>query len=394
MTAIVHLKTKRAKPFFAQHPWVYPGAIDRVEGDPADGAEVELVSSAGDFIARGYYNSQSKLRVRLYSWEPSETLDADFFRRRIKRALRLRRETLHLGGPGQACRLLFSEADGLSGLIVDQYDRWLVVQFTSLALGQRRDVLADLLQELTGAEGIYLRTERGIGQLEGLQAQDSLLRGRVPAEPITIEEHGLRFLVRLTEGQKTGFYLDQRDNRRAVATLAKGRRVLDAFCYSGGFGLHASRAGAASVLGLDVSEPALDLARQNAQLNGLANLEFRRGDVFSLLDDLAAAGETFGLIILDPPKFARAGSAVDDALRGYRHLYSQALRLLGEDGILVACCCSGLIPRDMLHDLLAQVAVQARKSLQILETRGPSPDHPVAANCPETQYLKCVICRV
>lgn len=394
MNPRVLLKPKRAKPFFAQHPWVYPGAIDRVEGEPADGAEVDLVSSAGNFIARGFHNSQSKLRVRLYSWDAAEALDADFFRRRIQKSLFLRRRLLGMGGPGQACRLIFSESDGLSGLIVDQYDRWLVAQFTSLALGQRREMLADLLLELTGAEGIYLRTERGIGQLEGLQIQDGPLRGQIPNEPITIEEHGVRFRVHLTEGQKTGFYLDQRDNRRAVAELSRGKRVLDAFCYSGGFGLHAARAGASSVLGLDVSEPALDLARRNAELNGLTNLDFRRGDVFALLDDLVAAGEKFGVVVLDPPKFARSGSAIDDALRGYRQLYTQGLRLLEEDGILAACCCSGLIAREMLYELLAQVAVETRKSLQILQTRGPSPDHPVAAACPETQYLKCILCRV
>lgn len=392
--ARVILRPKRARPFFGMHPWVFAGAIEAVAGDPADGAVVDLITSAGTFVARGLYNRRSKIRVRLYSWSAEDDLDAAFFRRQLARAIALRRDVLGLCGAGRSCRLVFSEADNLSGLIVDQYDRWLAVQLTSLALAERRELFADLLTELVQPEGIYLRTERGIGTLEGLQLQDGLLRGSVPAEPITIEEHGLRFFVHLTEGQKTGFYLDQRDNRRVVAGLAAGRRVLDGFCYSGGFSLHAARGGAASVLGIDVSEPALRLAAENARLNGIDNVTFERADVFDRLDALARADERFGMVVLDPPKFARAGHAIEDALRGYRRLLELALRLLQADGILVMCCCSGLIARETLHELLAQVAAESRRQLQIIESRGPAPDHPVAATCPETAYLKCVVCRV
>jgi 23S rRNA G2069 N7-methylase RlmK/C1962 C5-methylase RlmI len=212
--------------------------------------------------------------------------------------------------------------------------------------------------------------------------------------PVAIEEHGLRFLVNLAEGQKTGFYLDQRDNRRAVARLAAGRRVLDAFCYTGGFALHAAHAGTTSVLGVDVSEPALALARANARLNGLTNLTFERANVFERLAALAQAGDQFGLVVLDPPKFARTRGAVEDALRGYRQLQKLALRLLGPDGILVMCCCSGLITQDTLDALLAQLAVEERREVQILEHRGQAADHPVAVTCPESNYLKCVVSRV
>jgi len=390
----VILRARRARPFFGLHPWVYAGAIERVEGEPADGAVVDLISHADNFVARGLYNSKSKIRVRLYTWDAGVQLDEAFFRRRLADAVHLRRDLLGMIGPGRACRLVFSEADGLSGMTADLYDRWLCLQFTSLALAQRRELLADLLGEVLRPEGIYLRTEKGIGLLEGLEAHDSLLRGTVPSEPIVIDEGGVRFQVNLTEGQKTGFYLDQRDNRQVVARFAPGRRVLDAFCYTGGFGLHAAKAGAASVLGVDVSEPALALARANAQLNGLNNLVFERSDVFDRLDQLVEANERFGLIVLDPPKFARAGHAVEEALRGYRRLHTQALRLLDADGILVVCCCTGLITREMLHELLAQHAAETRRSIQILETRGPSADHPVSATCPETNYLKCVVCRV
>jgi 23S rRNA (cytosine1962-C5)-methyltransferase len=301
---------------------------------------------------------------------------------------------LGLDGPGRACRLVFSEADGLSGLTVDRYDRWLVVQFTSLGLAVRRELLTGLLVELVKPEGVYLRTERGVGQLEGLELHDGLLWGTVPDGPVEVDEGGLRFLVNLAEGQKTGFYLDQRDNRRRVAALAAGRRVLDAFCYTGGFGLHAARAGARSVLGVDVSEPALALAGENARRNALEQLTFTRADVFDELDRLARAGERFGVVVLDPPKFARRRGAVEEALRGYRRLQSLALRLLEADGVLVTCCCSGLITLAMLVDLLAQLAAEERREVQVLGSHGQAADHPVAVGCLESNYLKCVISRV
>jgi 23S rRNA (cytosine1962-C5)-methyltransferase len=394
MTRRVVLLPRRARPFFSRHPWVYPGAIAHVEGEPADGQEVDLVSHAGNFIARGLYNSQSKIRVRLYAWTPGTALDEAFFRTRIDAAVRLRESILGLLGPSQACRVIFSEGDGLSGMTVDRYDQWLVVQFTSLGLAQRRDLLTELLKERLRPRGMLLRTERGIGKLEGLDLQDGPLWGEMPTEPIVVAEDGLQFLVDLQEGQKTGFYMDQRDNRKAVAKHARGRRVLDAFCYTGGFGVHAARAGATAVLGVDVSEPALTLARHNAERNGLTNLTFVREDIFRQLDLLVDAGERFGLVVLDPPKFARARNAVEEALRGYRRLQSQALKLLEPDGILVVCCCSGLIDMTMLENLLAQLAVEERREIQILQRGVQAADHPVAVTCPESNYLKCLICRV
>jgi 23S rRNA (cytosine1962-C5)-methyltransferase len=390
----VVLQPRRARPFYGRHPWVYAGAVASVTGSPADGDVVDVCSHASHFVARGIYNSQSKIRVRLYSWSHETPLDRTFFRERLQAALHLRGPVLGLDLPGRACRLVFSEADGLSGCTVDRYDRWLVVQFTALGLAQRRDLFAELLVELAQPEGIFLRTERGIGKLEGLELQDGLLWGSPPLDSLLIEEHGVRFQVNLVEGQKTGFYLDQRENRLAVARLAPGRRVLDAFCYTGGFGLHAARAGARAVVGIDVSEPALELARANARLNGLEAVEFVRADIFDHLAALVAAGERFGLVVLDPPKFARARHAIEDALRGYRRLQALGLRLLEPDGILVTCCCSGLITEPMLEDLLGQLAAEERREVQILERRGQAPDHPVSATCLESKYLKCMISRV
>ncbi|MFM7152341.1 MAG: class I SAM-dependent rRNA methyltransferase [Gemmataceae bacterium] len=390
----VVLKPKRARPFFGRHPWVFAGAIDAVEGDPADGDVVDLVSHTGNFVARGLFNSKSKIRVRLYCWEESRPIDADFFRDRLRFAIALRQQ-LGMMSPREACRLVSSEGDGLSGLTVDRYGSWLVMQFTSLALGLRRELLADLLQEMVQPEGIYLRTERGIGDLEGIALEDGPLRGQVPSGPLLIEENGLRFQVNIAEGQKTGYYLDQRDNRVEAAKLAPGRRVLDAFCYTGGFALQAARAGAAEVIGVDGSESALALARLNAANNGLdQRVHFHQEDVFQDLDRRVRQGERFGLVILDPPKFARRKGSVEDALRGYRRLQSLALKLLEPGGFLVSCCCSGLITLAMLEELMAQVAAEARRDIQLLQRRGPSPDHPVAVACLESHYLKCLLTRV
>jgi 23S rRNA (cytosine1962-C5)-methyltransferase len=369
---------------------VFPGAIAAIVGDPAAGAEIDLVTHAGDFVARGFFNPKSKIRVRLFSWRPDESLDRAYFAQKLMAAVRLRK-AINLDQPEGACRLVNSEGDGLSGLTVDRYRAWLVVQFTALALAQRREMLADLLVEMFKPEGIYLRTERGIGQMEGLELQDGPLRGNPPPEPLVIEEDGLKFEINLAEGQKTGFYLDQRNNRRAVARLSKGRGLLDAFCYSGGFALQAAYAGASRVLGVDQSEPALELARANAQLNRLANVVFERAEVFQYLEELVERGEKFGVVVLDPPKFARTRSAIDEALRAYRRLQKRALRLLEPDGILVTCCCSGLISMDMLEGVLARVAAEEGQAVQLLERRGPALDHPVAVTCPESHYLKCLI---
>jgi 23S rRNA (cytosine1962-C5)-methyltransferase len=393
-TPKVVLKSKRAQPFFGRHPWVFAGAIDRIEGAPVDGAEVDLYSSGDNFVARGLFNSQSKIHVRLYSWEPGVVLDRSFFRGRLGRAVELRHHVLNLAGPGRGYRVVFSESDFLSGMVVDRYGDWLAVQFTALGLASRREMIVDVLRELLQPRGVYLRTEKGIGKLEGIELHDGPLWGEPPPPDLTIEENGLRFLVNLAEGQKTGYYLDQRENRVAVAGLCPGKRVLDAFCYSGGFGLYAAKAGAAEVLGIDASEPALDLARRNAVANGLGNTTFTCADVFRHLSDLVAAGRKFDVVVLDPPKFARNRAAVPEALKGYRRLHQLAVKLLDRDGVLVSCCCTGLISLPDLEDVIAQVAAEAKRDLQILARRGPSPDHPVAISCRESGYLKCLISRV
>jgi 23S rRNA (cytosine1962-C5)-methyltransferase len=223
---------------------------------------------------------------------------------------------------------------------------------------------------------------------------DGLLCGEPPPAEIVVREHGLQFAVNLVEGQKTGYYLDQRDNRAAVAKLCQGKRVLDAFCYSGGFGLHAAAAGAAEVLGVDASEAAVELARRNAELNGFAHMTFTKNDVFHELDALVAAGRKFDVVVLDPPKFARDQHSLPQALRGYRRLVQQGLKLLDRDGVLVMCCCTGLVTMDTLEELMAQTAIGEKKDFQFLDRRGAAADHPVSATCREGAYLKCVVGRV
>jgi 23S rRNA (cytosine1962-C5)-methyltransferase len=390
----VILKPKRARPFFARHPWVYVTSIDRVSGSPEPGAEVDVLSHEGQPIARGLYNPHSAIRVRLYRWD-GEALDEPFWQSQLDTALRLRRDVLKIDQPGTAGRLVFSEADGLSGLTVDRYDRWLVAQFTSLALHGRRDVLLPYLLERTGAEGILLRTERGIAEQEGLAMNDGLYCGTLPLAPVDILEHEIKYLVDIAYGQKTGFYLDQRDNRRAVTAYTRGHRVLDLFCYTGGFSLNAlQHGGATSVLGIDVSSTAIEIARQNALVNHQSAAQFESADVFETLQSLRSRGESFGVVICDPPKFARHAKAVDEALKGYLRLNRAAVEVLAPDGILVTCSCSSHVDRALFADLLGHVAELSGRSIQILDQRGQAPDHPISASCLETDYLKCFICRV
>lgn len=391
----VVLKRQRARPFFGRHPWVLDSAVASVDGSPADGDVVDLATHDGRFIARGLWNSRSRIRVRLYAFDAATKVDEAFWHERIAAAVALRR---HLGLDDRrgAARLVNSEGDHLSGLIVDRYGDYVAVQVTALAVANRLDVICDALQAQVSPRGILLRgAERGLSKLEGLAIPDRLVRGSSPEGPIFVEEHGLRFGVDLAEGQKTGHYLDQRDNRQAAARHARGRRVLDMFCYSGGFAVACAVSGAArSVLAVDGSAKAAALARANADLNGAANVTVEVADAFEKLDALAAAGERFGMVVLDPPKFARSRAAVDDALRAYHRINRVAVGLLEPGGILVTCSCSGSVTRDDFHRMLAGVAQRAERPIQILESRGAAADHPVSASCLEGEYLTCVIARV
>jgi 23S rRNA (cytosine1962-C5)-methyltransferase len=392
----VYLKERRALPFFSRHPWVFAGAIDRIEGDPQAATEVTLHASDGRFIAGGLYNPNSQIRVRLYSWEEAEPLDGDCWSRRLDSAFGLR-ETLYRHFDAEsACRMVFSESDGLSGLIVDRYGDWLLVQFTSLGLATRRDVLLDLLEAKLRPRGIWLRTEKGIRDTEHLEQADGLARGEDPPRPLFIIENRIRYGIDVVQGHKTGFYLDQRDNRAALLRYVAGHRVLDVFCYTGGFGLSVlKQGGAREVHAVDTSEAALTLARANAELNGVSQaIRFVKSDAYEELERLVAAGVTFDTVILDPPKLTRHRAGLAKALRGYHSLNQLAVRVLNPGGILCTCSCSGLVGRDDFVAMLASVSQRSGRPIQILESRGQSADHPTSVHCLESSYLKCYICRV
>ncbi len=418
----VVLKPRKARPFYGRHPWVLDSAVERLEGQPADGEVVDLVANDGGWIARGVFNSQSRIRVRLYSWRSEEMLDAEFWRRRLQAAFALRERLLDVGTPAahkspaartsetgaslrlcpshladSAIRLVYSEADGLSGLVIDRYGDYLVMQVSALAMATLIEQLVPLIVELLRPRGVILRVDQGVGALEGLPTAlaEGPGWGEPPDGPVFIDEHGIRYGVDLATGQKTGFFLDQRDNRLAAAGYLHGRSVLDLFCYTGGFALCAAvRGGAAEVLGVDSSAKAIALAKANGQLNGVANVRFETGDGFQTLEQLASEGRRFGGIVLDPPKFARRRQGLPDALRAYHKLNQRAVELLEPHGVLVTCSCSGYVTREDFQHVLAQVAQQTGRNVQILEARGAAADHPTSVTCLETEYLKCFVCRV
>ena len=389
----VVLKKRRAQPFYYRHPWVFEGAIQRIEGEPETGSEAILVTDQGDPIARGLFNPHSKIKLRLYQWDVDRPLDDAWLKNRIDRALQ-RRERFPRHESGS--RLIFSEGDELSGLIVDCYADWLVVQFTSAALAVRQEAILAHLQDRLHPAGVLLRAEKGIGEAEGLALHEGLVFGENPPRPLFLEEHGVRYGVDLLEGQKTGFFLDQRENRLAAASYARGSRVLDVFCYSGGFGLNCLKSGTATqVVGIDVSESAIALATENARLNGLdSRTDYRVTSAFDALENFVAAGEKFDMVVLDPPRMTRSRHTVDKALKGYFSLNRLAIDLLPPGGILVTCSCSGLVSRDDFEQVLATVAMRSGRAIQVLESRGPAPDHPVSISCPESNYLKCYICGI
>ena len=390
----VILNPRKARPFYGRHPWVLDSAVDRVEGNPADGDIVDLLSDKGKFIARGVYNSQSRIRVRLYTWDASQPLDDAFWRGRLESAIDFRKR-LGYDDPRGAARLVFSEGDGLSGLIVDRYAEYLSIQVTARAMAVRLPKIVEMLAELTGVKGMMIRTEKGVSKVEGLDLRDGPLWGEMPQGPLVIVDQGLTYELDLAEGQKTGFYLDQRDNRVAAARYLRDRSVLDMFCYSGGFTMAASAIGGArEVLGVDTSQKAVTLAWTNAERNGIKNVRFECGDGFKTLESLIESGRRFGGVVLDPPKFARNRGAVDEAMRAYHWLNRLGVSLLEPGGILITCSCSGHVTREDFLYMLVGVAQQTHREIQILEQRGASADHPISATCLESEYLKCFICRV
>lgn len=389
----VFVQPRKARPFFGRHPWVYDTAIDRVEGKPQAGDVVRLLSSDREFIAWGLFNDQSKIRVRLFSWDKDRLIDDDLIRHRVEKAVQFRHGELKLNDPAGGCRLIFSEADGLSGLTVDRYRDVLSMQVTSRALLRYEPVILAELTRLLKPRAIVRRTERTMAELEGMDAGDAVVTGELGDGPLLVGENGIDYLVDVRSGQKTGLYLDQRDNRMALARYTTGRSMLDVFCYGGAFGLTALRhGGVTSLLGVDASGPAIALAQENARRNGL-RAEFVMADAATYLEELSRAKRRFGVIVLDPPKFARTAGGLEKAVKGYDHINRLAIQLLEPGGILCTCSCSGHISATAFTEILVATAQKVNVELHLLEQRGAAPDHPVSAYCLDNAYLKCIIAR-
>ena len=387
----IFLKPGREKSLLRRHPWVFSGAIERVDGSPAPGTTVELLSSSGAFLARAAYSPSSQIRARIWTFD-DEPVVVDFFERRIQSAIRSR-QAIVKNANTDAYRLIHAESDGLPGLIVDRYGDTLVTQFLSAGAEFWRQTIIDELVEISSLDNIYERSDADVRELEGLPARIGPAHGN-PPEKCLITENGLRFNVDLAAGHKTGFYLDQRQNRQRVRKLAEGREVLDCFCYTGGFSVNALAGGASTVLSVDASGEALELCGQNVLINELPIEQhvILEGDVFQLLRKFRDEARSFDMIILDPPKFAPTAAQAEKAARGYKDINLLAFKLLRPGGLLVTFSCSGGVDADLFQKIVAAAALDAGVQAQILEHMSQSPDHPVALNFPEGSYLKGLVC--
>jgi 23S rRNA (cytosine1962-C5)-methyltransferase len=390
--ADVILKPGREKSLLRRHPWIFSGAIHHADGNPASGSTVDLLSSEKQFLARASYSPTSQIRARVWTFE-DEPVDEEFFRKRIRSAIRSR-DTWNLTPETDSHRLIYAESDGIPGLIVDRYNDVLVLQSLTAGSEHWKDTFADLLLEEIGLATIYERSDADVRELEGLEPKAGLLHGTLSSFIFPIIENNIQFLVNLQSGHKTGFYLDQRQNRLRVRELAKDRDVLDCFCYTGGFTVNALAGGAKSVLSVDSSSDALELCKENITLNDLsldkhASLE---GDVFQLLRKFRDERRSFDMIILDPPKFAPTSSHAEKATRAYKDINLLAFKLLRPSGILVTFSCSGGVDSALFQKIVAGSALDTGVDAQIVGHLSQGADHPVSLHFPESAYLKGLVC--
>ena len=387
------LKKGREKALLRKHPWVFSGAVQSVSGEAEPGETVAIRDSQGQFLAWGAYSPQSQIRARVWGWDEAEEVNRVFFKRKLENALQLRKDWIDLEHT-TAYRLVHAESDGLPGLIVDRYHDTLVVQVLSAGVERWRDEIVSLLGELVQPDAIYERSDVTVRELEGLPERTGLLLGDLPPQPLTIQENGLLFKVELVTGQKTGFYLDQRDNRRFCREIARGKRVLNCFAFTGGFTAAALAGGAESVLSIDSSEDALALARENVALNGLppGKCEWITGDVFQELRLLRDKAQQFDLIILDPPKFAPTAAQAQKAARGYKDINLLGFKLLRPGGVLMTFSCSGGIDAAFFQKIVADAALDAEVDAQIVKRLYQAADHPTYLAFPEGTYLKGLVC--
>ncbi|HEX6289959.1 MAG TPA: class I SAM-dependent methyltransferase [Herpetosiphonaceae bacterium] len=394
MSFEINLKPGRERSVVQRHPWIFSSAITPGGRVPPDGAVVDVLSSGGDWLARGTWSGKSQIQVRLWTWSQDDAVDGELIRRRIAQAIEGRR-ALASDPATNAYRLVFSESDGLPGLIADRYGDYIVAQLLTVGAAMRAQPIVEALVALMQPRGVYERSDTDVRAKEGLEPAARLLWGEAPAGPIEILENGQRYLVDFIGGHKTGAYLDQRTNRRRVAAYCHDADVLSCFSYTGGFELQAAAAGARSITAIDSSAEALEIAAHNFERNGIAlPVERIEGNVFSELRRFRAEGRSFDVIVLDPPKFVQQRSQLERASRGYKDINLLAMQLLRPDGILATFSCSGLVSIDLFQKIVFGAAVDARRGVQILERLMQAPDHPVLLTFPEAEYLKGLICRV
>lgn len=385
----------RAGNFNGQHPWVLEKSIIEPTAPLEAGTVTDLVLPSGQFVGRGIYNPHSRIRLRLYQWQESEQLDSKWLRKKLLSSVQMREMWMQTNGTLDAIRLVNSEGDGLSGLVVDRFGDYIVIQPTALAIHHWLDDIAAWLNEYLQPKAILVRTDGKMAAHEGMPELDQTLIGQAPQSPIEVCEGGVRLQLDLANSQKTGYYLDQRANRQRLAQWVRPGAMLDVCTYLGGFALAACLSGKPTrVVAVDSSQRALDAASRNANLNGCSKIEFVQADCFDYLTKLQREGSKFQTVVLDPPRMASSRSNVQSALRAYHRLNTLALDLLESNGILVTCSCSGRVSREDFAGMLGSVASKKKRALQIIESHGADFDHPIAANCPESEYLKCFICRV
>lgn len=386
----VYLKKNEEKRILAGHPWVYANEVARIEGKDVNGSVTEVFSYDGRYVGKGLINHLSKILVRLLT-RGREEIDRDFFLNRIRTAAEYRKNL----GYSDCYRAVFAEADGLPAFIVDKYHDLLSVQFLSLGMDRRKELLCDCLEEVFAPRGIYERSDASVRLKEGLPLVKGVLRGEF--EPrVTVEENGLKMSVDLGNGQKTGYFLDQKENRFALRRYVRpGGEVLDCFCNSGGFSVNAAAAGAGSVTALDISETALADVRQNAVLNGFDSvIKTECGDVFEKLRDYRRAGRQFDLVVLDPPAFCKSAAEAKDALRGYRDINIQGLKLVRAGGFLATSSCSHYVSMIGFQRMLAEAVRESGRTVRTVELRMQAADHPALVGEDESSYLKFVVLHI
>lgn len=390
----IRLKLGREASLKRKHPWIFSGAIARVEGDPGSGETVEVISSDGKWLARAAYSPKSQIMARVWSFDEDQKIDRRFFSERLAAAASFRALTSELRET-TAYRLFYSEADGIPGLIIDRYGQWLVVQFLSAGAERNRELILKGMQELYPGYSILDRSDADVRDKEGLPHRIEVVKGIMPEDPVVVAEGPARFLVDLKHGHKTGFYLDQRDNRAFLLPFCRDKKVLNCFAYSGGFGIYAMLGGASEVINVDTSADVLELARKNYEINNIQAREqsFEVADVFTSLRKYRDRGERFDVIILDPPKFVASANQLIKGSRGYKDINLLAFKLLNPGGLLFTFSCSGLVGPELFQKIIADAAADANRQAHILHHLCQSADHPVILQFPEGLYLKGLVCR-